>query len=70
MAMSKDTSTMDPKLGFDILINGTPRTFRDRKETAYEAARLLKSKNPRDVVEILDRSTGLKSVMLIDGRLG
>jgi hypothetical protein len=61
---------MDPKLSFDILINGTPRTFRDRKDTAYEAARFLKSKNPRDVVEILDRSTGLKSVMLIDGRLG
>jgi hypothetical protein len=30
---------MDPKLGFEILINGTPRTFRDRKDTAYDAAR-------------------------------
>jgi len=61
---------MDPKLGFDILINGTPRTFRDRKDAAYEAARLLKTQNPRDVVEIVDRSTGLKSVILPDGRVG
>ena len=34
---------MDPKLGFDILINGT-RTYRDRRDTAYDAARPLKSK--------------------------
>ena len=45
--MSKDTSTMDPKLGFDILINDTPRTFRDRKETAYEAARLVQTHDGR-----------------------
>jgi hypothetical protein len=60
----------DPKLGFEILINGTPRTLRVREDTAYEAARLLKSQNPHDVVEIVDRSTGLKSVILPDGRLG
>jgi hypothetical protein len=61
---------MDPKLGFEILINGTPRTFRDRKDTAYDAARVIKSKNPKGLVEIWDRSTGQKAVMLIDGRLG
>jgi len=60
---------MGPKLGFDILINGTPRTFPDRKDTAYDAARILKSKNPKEIVEILD-CTGLKSVNLPDGRLG
>jgi hypothetical protein len=60
---------MDPKLGFEILINGTPRTFRDRKDTAYDAARVLKSKNAKEVVEIVDRSTGQRLVMLIDGRL-
>jgi hypothetical protein len=61
---------MDPKLGFDILKNGTPRTFRDRKDIAYDAARLLKSKNPKELIEVTDRSTGQKSVMLPDGRLG
>lgn len=61
---------MDPRPGFDILINGAPRTFRDRKDTAYEAARFLKSKHLREIVEIVDRSTGQKSVMLEDGRLG
>jgi len=49
---------MGLKLGFDILINGTPRTFRDRKDTAYDAARLLKTKNAKEVVEIVDCSTG------------
>ena len=62
--------THEQRTGFDILINGIPRTFRDRKDMAYDAARLLKSKNPREVVESVDRSTGLKSVMLADGRLG
>lgn len=60
----------DTKLGFDILINGTPRTFRDRKDTAYDAARLLKSNNPKELIEVMDRSTGQRSVMLADGRLG
>ena len=57
------------KTGFEIRVNGTPRTFRDRKDMAYDAARLLKTKNPRAIIEIVDCSTGLKSVMLEDGRL-
>lgn len=35
---------MDAQTGFDILIDGVPRIFRDRRDMAYEAARLLKSK--------------------------
>ena len=31
---------------FEIGIDGTPRTYRDRKDYAMEAARLIKSKNP------------------------
>ena len=27
--------------GYEILHNGVPRTFRDRKETAYAAARMM-----------------------------
>jgi hypothetical protein len=34
--------------GFDILHNGMPRTFRDRKAMAYEAARFANTQNPSD----------------------
>jgi hypothetical protein len=60
----------DAKAGFDILINGIHRTFRDRKNIAYEAARFLKSRNRTSIVEIVDCLTGQKAVMLEDGRLG
>ena len=32
---------------FEIRIDGTPRSYRDRKDYAMEAARLIKSKNPQ-----------------------
>jgi hypothetical protein len=56
--------------GFDILANGVPRTFRDLKMSAYDAARFVKSRNRGDIIEIVDRSTGTKMVMLADGRTG
>jgi hypothetical protein len=34
---------------FEIRIDGTPRSYRDRKDYAMEAARLLKSKNPHSM---------------------
>jgi hypothetical protein len=37
---------------FEIRIDGTPRTYRDRKDYAMEAARLIKSKNPHSMVEV------------------
>ena len=43
--------------GFDILHNGVPRTFRDLKETAHEAARFAKSRAKGDIIEIADRLT-------------
>src|SRR3954466_2089726 len=39
---------------FEIRIDGTPRTCRDRKDYAMEAARLIKSKNPHSAVEVRD----------------
>jgi hypothetical protein len=54
--------------GFDILHNGVPRTFRDQKAMAYEAARFAKAQNPADLIEIVDRSNGSKMMMLPDGR--
>ena len=32
----------------EIRIDGAPRTYRDRKDFAMEAARLIKSKNPQN----------------------
>ncbi len=60
---------MDHK-GFEIRHNGVPRTFRDRKDVAYEAARFAKSRHPADIIEIVDCSTGTKVIMLADGRTG
>ena len=54
--------------GFDILHNGMPRTFRDKKEMAYEAARFAKTQNPADIIEIVDRANRTELVMLADGR--
>jgi hypothetical protein len=60
--------------GFEILHNGVPRAFRDRKETAFDAARFAKTKARGDiieiVIEIVDRSTGARLVTLEDGRTG
>ena len=39
---------------FEIRIDGAPRSYRDRKDYAMEAARLIKSKNPHSMVEVKD----------------
>ena len=54
--------------GYEILHNGVPRTFRDRRETALEAARFAKSNAKGDIIELRDCATGEKLVMLADGR--
>jgi hypothetical protein len=56
--------------GYIVLHNGVPRTFRDTKAAALDAASYAKGKARNDIIEILDRSTGTKSLMLEDGRLG
>ena len=43
---------------FEIRIDGTPRSYRDRKDYAMEAARLIKSKNPHSMVEVEDLQSG------------
>ena len=43
---------------FEIRIDGTPRTYRDRKDYAMEAARLIKSKQPHSMVEVKDLKSG------------
>jgi hypothetical protein len=43
---------------YEIRIDGAPRTYRDRKEYAMEAARLIKSKNPHSLIEVRDLRSG------------
>jgi hypothetical protein len=51
--------------GFQI--NGVARTFRDRREAEYQAARYLKTRHPKDFVEVLDCATGTKLIVFEDG---
>ena len=56
--------------GFEIRHNGVPRTFRDKREMAYEAARFAKSKAKGEIIELIDRSTGAKLTLPEDSRAG
>ena len=48
---------------FEIRIDHTPRTYRDRKDFAMEAASFLKSRNPHSVVEVRDLKSGEVTAM-------
>ena len=48
---------------FEIFIDGVPRTCRDRKELAMQAAEYLKSRNPHSVVEIKDLQSGVMTAV-------
>lgn len=56
--------------GFEIRHNGFTRTYRDQKAAAYEAARFAKGRFRNDIIEIVDRASGAKVLMLEDGRTG
>jgi hypothetical protein len=43
---------------FEIRIDEAPRTYRDRKDFAMDAASFLKSRNPHSVVEVRDLPSG------------
>jgi hypothetical protein len=53
---------------FEIRLDGTPRTYRERKDYAMEAARLIKSKQPHSIVEVKDLQSG--DVTAVTNRLG
>jgi hypothetical protein len=53
---------------FEIRHNGIPRTYRDLKSVAYEAARFAKERFKSDLIEIVDLSDGASVQMLQDGR--
>ncbi len=43
---------------WEIVIDGKPRSYRDNVEIAREAARYLKSKNPKSEVAVRNYATG------------
>jgi hypothetical protein len=55
---------------FEIRHNGVPRSYRDVKSVAFEAARFAKERAKGDIIEIVDLSDGTKLVILEDGRTG
>ena len=55
--------------GYDIIVNGQKRTFRDLKDAAHDAALVLKTTSRgQDKIEVVDRATGQRIEMLEDGR--
>jgi hypothetical protein len=41
------TNKINPGANFEIIVDGKPRSYRDNLDIAVEAAKHLKSKNPR-----------------------
>jgi hypothetical protein len=49
---------LKPTDGFDIIVNGVNRTFRDREDMAIAAARQLAGRKGNDPVQVRTRATG------------
>jgi hypothetical protein len=55
--------------GYDILVNRVHLTFADLKDSAYQRVRNFDGGICKhDIVEIRERSSGIKVVMMSDGR--
>ena len=50
--------TILPGAQFEILVDGTPRSYRDRKEIAIASAEFLKHRNPQSEVKLRDLQSG------------
>jgi hypothetical protein len=57
------TTTKPQGAQFEISIDGTPRTYRDDKAMAIEAAELLKRKHPHSAVTVENVQTGEKTAV-------
>jgi hypothetical protein len=44
---------------FEISVDGVPRSYRDTKEIAFEAAEFLKGNNPHSAVAVRDLHTNV-----------
>jgi len=59
-----------PGAQFEISIDGTPRTYRDRKPLAIEAAEYLKRKQPNSAVMVKDLQSGETTAVAYKPDLG
>jgi hypothetical protein len=55
---------------FEVSIDGTPRTYRDRKALAIEAAEHLKRKHPYRLIVVKDLQSGEATCSRVQTRLG
>ncbi len=63
------TTTKPQGAQFEISIDGTPRTYRDDKAMAIEAAEILKRKHPHGAVTVENVQTGEKTAARRNCRL-
>jgi hypothetical protein len=49
---------------FAISVDGKPRSLRDLRDTAFEAAQYLKSLNPHSEVTVLDLQTNISTPVI------
>jgi hypothetical protein len=59
-----------PGAHFEISIDGKPRSYRDRKSVAIEAAEHLKRKNPNSEIAVRDLRTGAATEVKYKSELG
>jgi hypothetical protein len=48
---------------FEILVDGKPRSYHDRKDIAIESAEFIKSRNPLNEVAVKDLDSGELTVV-------
>jgi hypothetical protein len=61
---------MAPAAQFEVSIDGTPRTYRDQKVIAIEAAENLKRKHPHSAVVVKDLQSGEATAVAYKPDLG
>jgi hypothetical protein len=62
--------TKTPGAQFEVSIDGTPRTYRDRKVFAIEAAEHLKRKHPKSDIVVKDLQSGKATTIKCKSDLG
>ena len=44
---------------FEILVNGTPRTYRDQEELAIDAGRVLRARDKTTQITVVNTTSGM-----------
>lgn len=59
-----------PGKGYDLVVDGVNRSFRDRYQVAVASAIYMKERWPSSLIQIRDCENGNLITVLPDGRLG